>query len=167
VATLRTAIRGLREQGLLRTVHRPGERSEKHRHELPGALDLSAEQVAVLAVLLLRGPQTAAELRARSDRMHVFGSVEQVEQVLAGLAARDEPLARRLERQPGRKEPRWVQVLAAGGPVPVVAPETGVSAVQVAQEVVRSLNAATGARDVEAALAVFTGDAVPGGVRRP
>jgi uncharacterized protein YceH (UPF0502 family) len=130
VATVRVAVRSLREQGLLRTVHRTGERSDKHRHELPAALDLSLEQVAVLAVLLLRGPQTAAELRARSERMHAFGSVEQVERVLGELAARQEPLAARLERQPGRKEARWAQRLATGPGAPAEAeasaPETSV-----------------------------------------
>jgi uncharacterized protein YceH (UPF0502 family) len=112
VATVRVAVRSLREQGLLRTVHRTGERSDKHRHELPAALDLSLEQVAVLAVLLLRGPQTPAEVRARTERMHAFASLEEVERVLAELAAHSEPLAMRLERQPGRKEARWAQLLA-------------------------------------------------------
>lgn len=115
VATVRVAVRSLREQGLLRTVHRTGERSDKHRHELSATLDLSLEQVAVLAVLLLRGPQTAAEVRARSERMHAFGSLDDVERVLAELAGRGEPLSVRLERQPGRKEARWAQLLAAGG----------------------------------------------------
>lgn len=121
VPTVRVAVRSLREQGLLRTVHRTGERSDKHRHELPTALGLSDEQVVVLAVLLLRGPQTAAEVRARSERMHAFGSVEDVEDVLISLADRE--LTVLLERQPGRKEPRWAQRLAAGG-----VPATGVPA---------------------------------------
>jgi uncharacterized protein YceH (UPF0502 family) len=125
VATVRIAVRSLREQGLLRTVHRTGERSDKHRHELPAALDLSLEQVAVLAVLLLRGPQTAAEVRARSERMHPFPSTEEVERVLGELSARREPLAARLERQPGRKEARWAQRLAieASGTSPSVVTE--------------------------------------------
>lgn len=113
VPTVRVAVRSLREQELLRTVHRTGERSDKHRHELPAALGLSTEQVAVLAVLLLRGPQTAAEVRARSERMHAFDSVESVEDVLMSLADRE--LTVLLERQPGRKEPRWAQRLAEGG----------------------------------------------------
>jgi uncharacterized protein YceH (UPF0502 family) len=160
VATLRTTIRSLREQGLLRTVHRPGERSEKHRHELPAALGLTPEQVAVVAVLLLRGPQTAAELRARTERMHAFGMTDDVERVLAELAAAS--LAQRLERQPGRKEPRWVQLLAVtpGGVPGPVPRETDVSAVDVAQDVLRALNGAARARDLDAALRVFTGDAV-------
>ena len=134
VATVRVAVRDLRERGLLRTVHRTGERSDKHRHELEAALGLTPAQVAVLAVLLLRGPQTAAELRARSERLHPFASAEQVEDELLALA--DRSLAVRLERQPGRKEHRWAQVLApdgpAGGSLPVAAP--GPAAVPAAVE---------------------------------
>ena len=122
VATVRLAVRSLREQGLLRTVHRTGERSDKHRHELATALDLSPAQVAVLGVLLLRGPQTLAEVRQRTERMHAFASVEEVEQAVAGLSERAEPLVVRLERQPGRKEARWAQVLAPSGPEVVEAP---------------------------------------------
>lgn len=123
---LRPAVRDLRAAGLLRTVHRSGERSDKHRHELAAGLDLSTEQVAVLAVLLLRGPQTAAEVRARSERLVTFPAVEQVERILHELAERTEPLAELLARQPGRKEPRWVQLLAepvGGSPEPP--PEAG------------------------------------------
>ncbi len=113
-ATVRMAVRGLREQGLVRTVHRSGERSDKHRHELEAALGLSPGQVALLAVLLLRGPQTLAELRARCERMHAFASLEEVDAELLAMAERDEPLVTLLPRQPGRKEARFGQVLAAG-----------------------------------------------------
>ncbi len=127
VPTVRVAVRSLREQGLLRTVHRTGERSDKHQHELSAALGLSDEEVAALAVLLLRGPQTAAEVRARSERLHAFRTVEDVEDVLMSLADRE--LTVLLERQPGRKEPRWAQRLAEGGlpgaGVPVVGVPTG------------------------------------------
>ncbi len=125
VTTVRVAVRSLREAGLLRTVHRSGERSDKHQHQLDTALGLSPEQVAVLAVLVLRGPQTPAELRARAERMHPFDSTEQLEDVLLTLANRDEPLVARLERQPGRKESRYAQLLAeqvAGQPAPASAP---------------------------------------------
>ena len=129
VATVRVAVRSLRERGLLRTVHRTGERSDKHQHELEDALGLSPAGVALLAVLLLRGPQTAAELRARTERMHPFATVEQVEDELAALSDRDEPLAVRLERQPGRKEARYAQVLVEGGPAPAeAAPRPGPAA---------------------------------------
>jgi uncharacterized protein len=111
VSTVRIAARSLREKGLLRMVHRTGERSDKHQHLLDSSLALSPGQVSVLAVLLLRGPQTLAELRARSERMHPFDAVAQVQEVLDGLTQRDDPLVARLERQPGRKESRYVQLL--------------------------------------------------------
>ncbi len=113
VATVRLAVRGLRERGLLRTVHRSGERSDKHRHELGTALGLSPAQAALMAVLLLRGPQTVAELRARTERLHPFSTAEAVDAELAALAARTEPLVVQLERQPGRKETRYAQRLSA------------------------------------------------------
>jgi uncharacterized protein (TIGR02246 family) len=166
VGSVRVAVRSLREQGLLRTLHRTGERSDKHRHELPSGLDLSLEQVAVLAVLLLRGPQTAAEVRVRAERMHPFASSDEVERVLAELAARSEPLAVRLERQPGRKEARWAQLLAEGGtggtaaaaavaPAPTADPPAAV-----VDALLRSLVDALRARDVDAALDLFAEDAV-------
>jgi uncharacterized protein YceH (UPF0502 family) len=122
LATVRLAVRSLREQGLLRTVHRTGERSDKHQHVLEDALGLSSPQVALLAVLLLRGPQTAAELRARTERMHPFATVEDVEDELAALVGRDDPLVVRLERQPGRKEARYAQAVVEGAP-PGAGPE--------------------------------------------
>lgn len=115
LTTVRLAVRSLRDQGLVRTVHRSGERSDKHQHELPTALGLSPEQAAVLAVLLLRGPRTAAELRAQCDRMHPFASVEQVERVLEELCGRQEPLAVRLPRQAGRREDRFAELLVEDG----------------------------------------------------
>lgn len=114
VATVRLAVRTLRERELLRTVHRTGERSDKHKHLLDTALSMSPGQMGLLAVLLLRGPQTLAELRARTERMHPFDTLEQVEEALEALADRDEPLIARLERQPGRKEARYRQLLVEG-----------------------------------------------------
>lgn len=121
IAAVRMAVRGLRDQGLLRTVHRTGERSDKHQHELATSLGLATPAQVLLAVLLLRGPQTAAELRTRSERMHAFTSVDDVVAVAGELAARG--LAVRLERQPGRKEDRFAQVLCtselpAASPLP-------------------------------------------------
>ena len=111
VSTVRIAARSLREKGLLRMVHRTGERSEKHQHLLDSSLALSQAQMTLLAVLLLRGPQTLAELRARSERMHPFDTAAQVQEALDALADRDDPLVVRLERAPGRKEVRYGQLL--------------------------------------------------------
>ena len=129
VPTVRLAVRSLRERELLRTVHRPGERSEKHLHLLDRALELSTGQVALLAVLLLRGPQTAAELRARTERMHPFTAVADVEQELQSLADRSEPLVEHLPRQPGQKEARYADALVATGPIapPASWPAAGVA----------------------------------------
>ena len=111
VSTVRITTRGLREKGLLRMVHRAGERSDKHQHLLDSSLSLSVGQVALLAVLLLRGPQTLAELRARTERMHPFDTVAQVQEALDALTDRDDQLVACLERQPGCKEARYGQLL--------------------------------------------------------
>lgn len=116
---VRRALMSLREQGLARLVHRPGDRAPKHRHLLEEALDLEEPQLALLSVLLLRGPQTAAELRTRTERLHAFEDVTEVEQVLLTLSERSGQLVQRLERQPGQKEDRYLQLLG-------VHPEHGV-----------------------------------------
>ena len=116
VSTVRVAVRGLREKELLRTVHRSGERSEKHQHQAQDALQLSDEQVALLAVLLLRGPQTPGELRARTERMHPFATPADVTEVLADLEARDPALVESLDRQAGRKEVRYAELLVGSVP---------------------------------------------------
>ncbi|HEU0130322.1 MAG TPA: DUF480 domain-containing protein [Mycobacteriales bacterium] len=123
VPTVRLAVRSLRERGLVRTVHRTGDRADKHEHRMDDVLALSPAEVALLAVLLLRGPQTPGELRARTDRMHAFATTEEVERVLDGLAARVEPLAVRLERQPGRKEHRYADALVERSATPAPAPD--------------------------------------------
>ena len=111
-STVRRTLLNLRQQGLAKMVHRPGDRSEKHRHLLDEALELPGEKVAVLSVLMLRGPQTVAELRTRTERLHPFGSLGEVEAALDALATREhEPLVERMERQPGQKEARYQHLL--------------------------------------------------------
>jgi uncharacterized protein len=111
----------LKADGFVRFVHPShGERSTKFRHVLGERLGLEPAEVAVLAVLFLRGPQTAAELRSRTDRLHAFGSTGEVEDALRSLAARDDPLVRLLDRRPGEREARWLHLLAPAptGPTP-------------------------------------------------
>ena len=112
---VRVTLTELRQRGLARVIHTPGARVPKHRHILDEALGLSKGEVALLAVLALRGPQTVGELRTRTERMNDFASLSRVEETLETLAVRDEPLVTRLERQPGQKEARYAQLL--GGPV--------------------------------------------------
>ena len=84
-----------------------GRSAVRYRHVLDETLALDGRQRAVLAVLLLRGPQTIGELRLRTDRMAAFDSLAEVEHELDYLGAREEPLVARLGRRPGQKEERW------------------------------------------------------------
>jgi uncharacterized protein YceH (UPF0502 family) len=86
-----------------------GGRTTKYRHLLDEALGLSEPQIAVLCVLMLRGPQTPGELRSRTERLHAFTSSAHLEQTLDELAERR--LVVRLERRPGQKEQRFAQLL--------------------------------------------------------
>ena len=89
-----------------------GVRAAKYCHNLDGLLRLDPEEQAILAELLLRGPQTVGELRNRADRMCAVGDLQAVEELLLNLADRDPPLVMRLPRQPGRKEHRYAHLLA-------------------------------------------------------
>ena len=89
-----------------------GVRAAKYCHNLEAVLDLDPEDLAVLAELLLRGPQTVGELRNRAERMCSVGDLHEVEELLQNLAEREEPLVMRLPRQPGRKEHRFAHLLA-------------------------------------------------------
>jgi uncharacterized protein len=105
-------VSGLREKKLAMVVHQSGARVQKYRHTLPNHYDLSVKEVALLCVLMLRGPQTPGELRARTERMHPFASLEEVEACLADLGRGDDPLVRVYPARPGQKERRFVQLLS-------------------------------------------------------
>ncbi len=96
-----------------------GGRAAKYRHILAEKLRLSPAELALLAELLLRGPQTTGELRTRAERMHPFPGLAGVEEALDELMARTPPLVTRLPRQPGRKEQRYAH-LFSGEPEVVV-----------------------------------------------
>jgi uncharacterized protein YceH (UPF0502 family) len=107
-----TAALTLKSKGLLRVVYPgSGERATRYRQTADEVLELGAAERSLLCLLLLRGAQTAAELRSRSERLHRFADPAAVEGVLERLAARSDPLVTRIERQPGQKEPRWIQLL--------------------------------------------------------
>jgi len=109
---IQTAIDSLRDQSLVYLYYGTGTRTVKYKHMLPGVYELDAAGVAVIAVLMLRGPQTIGEIRERSGRMHEFGDLNEVQETLDDLARRDEPLLVRLERQPGQKEARYAHLLS-------------------------------------------------------
>jgi uncharacterized protein YceH (UPF0502 family) len=115
------ALDRLRQLGLA-TQSAEGSRVPKYGHNLPGKFHLEPEELAVLTELLLRGPQTVGELRARADRMHSFADLAAVEEVLDELMGKEPPLAARLPRQPGRKEHRYTHLLAGEPDVEETAP---------------------------------------------
>jgi uncharacterized protein YceH (UPF0502 family) len=123
--TIRAALDRLGQRGWTRLTSGPTSRVAKFRHLLDEALDLTPSQLAPLAVLMLRGPQTLAELRTRSERLYPFPSTDDVELTLMALAERE--LVVRLPRRPGEREERWLQLLggddpaAAGPPAPAPA----------------------------------------------
>lgn len=103
----------LKENHLVRFVLPSHGRSvTRYRHVLDEVYAIDIESLALLAVLLLRGPQTAGELRLRAERMATFPSVEAVHERLETLATHPEELVRLLPRRPGQKEDRWQQLLA-------------------------------------------------------
>jgi uncharacterized protein YceH (UPF0502 family) len=112
--TIRDALDRLARRGWTRLASGPGSRTAKFRHLLDDALALTPSQLALLAVLMLRGPQTTAELRTRSERLYAFGSTADVELRLEELAERE--LAERLPRRPGEREERWRQLLGGEAP---------------------------------------------------
>jgi uncharacterized protein YceH (UPF0502 family) len=113
-AILREALAELKSIGLARFVHPSHGRSViRYRQVLEERMALSEEQLALVGLLLLRGPQTAAELRGRSERMAQFDGIASVETELESMSAREQPLVRRVPRRPGQKEERWAQVLTS------------------------------------------------------
>lgn len=133
--TVREAAERLSRYGLARLASGHGSRAVKYRHLAEEGLSLGREELAVLAVLLLRGPQTPGELKARTERMANLESLAAVERVLETLAGRG--YARRIGRRPGQKEDRFEQLLggetdgsasppesAAWSPAPAVSPAT-------------------------------------------
>jgi uncharacterized protein len=107
------ALDELKAQRLVRFVlPSHGKSVVRYRHVLDEAHGLDTARVALLAVLLLRGPQTVGELRARTGRMAEYDSASAVEAELYVLVHQPEPLAELLARQPGQKEERWRQLLA-------------------------------------------------------
>jgi uncharacterized protein len=97
-----------------------GGRAVRFDHNLDAVWHLNRREKAVLTLLFLRGPQTAGELRGRSDRLHPFETVNEVEETLRDMAAHSEPLLRQLPRRPGQKEERWAHTV--GGAVVDTAP---------------------------------------------
>lgn len=119
-ATVLDALGRLRDRELVRFVKPATIRVVKYHQRLEEQLGLGPEQVALLTMLLLRGAQTAGELRPRTERLSPLADRKAVEDVLRGMAAEDPPLVRELDRQPGQHDRRWLHLLGADPPVAAV-----------------------------------------------
>jgi uncharacterized protein len=108
-ATIRDALHRLSRRRWTRLASGPGSRAPKYRHLLDEALGLPQDEVAVLCVLMLRGPQTPGELKQRTERLHPLADLDAVHATLERLIGRE--LALRLERRPGQKEERYAHLL--------------------------------------------------------
>lgn len=111
-ATIRAAIDKLSRRGWVRLASGPGSRVAKYRHLLDDALGRVPSQIALLAVLMLRGPQTPGELKQRVERLYPYGSLEDVQSALDALSEAE--LVERLPRRPGQSQDRYVQLLGGG-----------------------------------------------------
>jgi len=111
-AAVRKALYDLDKQSLVRSVSPADSRVTKYEHRLQEAFNFYRHEIAVLCVLLLRGPQTPGELRSRADRMHHFDDLDSVLSSLHHLMKREPPLVKALPRQPGTKEVRYAHLLS-------------------------------------------------------
>jgi uncharacterized protein len=116
------AVDGLKGLSLL--FEGSGSRVVRFEHNLPRVLQVPGAAAALLATLMLRGPQTAAELRLNAERLHRFADISSVEAFLDELAGKTPPRVRRLPRAPGEREARWVQLLCGE---PEIAPRAAVA----------------------------------------
>ncbi|MBV9411311.1 MAG: YceH family protein [Acidimicrobiia bacterium] len=116
--TVENTVMGLKDKGLTRIVHPShGRSATRYRQVLHEALYLETEQLAVLGVMMLRGPQTLNELKTRTDRAADFADLDAVQATVDALANREEPLVVRIPRQSGQREDRFAHLL--GGEVDI------------------------------------------------
>jgi uncharacterized protein YceH (UPF0502 family) len=147
------ALQRLARRGWTRLASGAGSRAAKYRQLFVEELGVAEDEVAVLCVLMLRGPQTPGELKSRTERLHRFDGLSDLHDALERLAARE--LVRRLARQPGQKEERYRHLLGADGDAEPSSPRSDAGAgniearVQALEDELRRLRAeveALGAR---------------------
>lgn len=123
---VRQALDSLNAKGLAGAASGADSRVTKYEHRLQETFNFSRSEIAVLCVLLLRGPQTPGELRGRTERLHPFEDLDEVHAALQHLMKREPPLAKVLPRQPGTKEARYAHLLS--GDVEAWEPEAALEA---------------------------------------
>jgi uncharacterized protein YceH (UPF0502 family) len=110
--SVRDALRTLQDNSLARSVSAVDSRVTKYEHRLQEAFNFDRREAALFCELLLRGPQTAGELRTRAERMHSFDDLSEAQSALQRLMNREPPLVKVLVRQPGTKESRYIHLLS-------------------------------------------------------
>jgi uncharacterized protein YceH (UPF0502 family) len=134
------ALDSLNQEGLAGQVTSADSRVPKYAHRLQEVFNFDRREMAVLCVLLLRGPQTPGELRGRAERMYQFDDLAVVESALRHLMEREPPLVKKLARQPGTKESRYAHLLAGdveGWVAPAEAPPVVATGGQDEQRITR------------------------------
>jgi hypothetical protein len=126
--SVREAIRTLEKKGLAGPADNMVSRVTKYEHRLQEAYNFTRHETAILAELLLRGPQTPSELRTRADRMHKFDDLGIAQSTLQRLMKREPPLVKVLPRQPGTKEARYAHLLSGDVESPPQESAAGVAA---------------------------------------
>jgi hypothetical protein len=125
---VREALRTLDKKGLAGPADNMVSRVSKYEHRLQEAYNFTRHEIAILAELLLRGPQTPGELRSRADRMHKFDDLGIVQSTLQRLMKREPPLVTVLPRQPGTKEARYAHLLSGEVESPPAESAAGIAA---------------------------------------
>jgi uncharacterized protein YceH (UPF0502 family) len=125
-ATVIEALRRLALRGWTRLASGAGSRARKYRHLLDDALGLDDAEISILAVLMLRGPQTPGELKQRGQRLHEFAGLAAVQETLDRLVERGQ--VARHERLPGQKEERYEQLLGGSVSIPATPPTREIEA---------------------------------------
>ena len=110
--TVTNALERLRDRNIVYVFYGSTSRVPKYKHMLPSIYELEPSEVAVMCVMMLRGPQTLGELRGRCERLYEFTSLGEVQETLDGLMRRDDPLVVRLPVQSGQKEARFASLLS-------------------------------------------------------
>ena len=110
--TVSRAVEVLRDRNLVYVFYGSTSRVPKYKHMLPSVYELEPGEVAVVSVMMLRGPQTLGQLRERTGRLHQFADLGEVQQTLDGLMRREEPVVAKLPAQPGQKEARFAHLLS-------------------------------------------------------
>jgi len=133
------AIDGLKEQSLVNEVS--GSRVVRFEHNAARAIGVPSQSVALLTLLMLRGPQTAAELRLHTERLHRFADISSVEAFLDEMAEHDPPFVVKLPRSAGEREARWAHLLCGEVAMPAVSASSASGSAGVAPSEFEALKA--------------------------